>query len=768
MPEWELARFVERMFRRHNARLLQLLTEHHANWNEADDEDSGPGYFRPGGVVARLASKSMDGTGIFVYAAHPSQADDEDEEGNYSGPRWYVSCMEAAMKHYKPLGVAPLPPNSLRDILWPDKEDQCRPWLTEAGWTIVPDGSDPQVLHADICSPDGENLREHGRGRYQHFAWKLQPSEICTTQVVSGAFTEGEVAWCHYDACTRAQGRAFIFDSEMLHRGGPTAAGSGLSSTLTLQVCSGSGWPHLRDKVDSGLMWYTQPLGWTVGDAVDAWVDDSWCPAFVESRSRGGLYNVKLEGRQHRVQGVKDAELRHRQGCIDAVVKHAFAVGSAVEAKFEGAWYAAKVTRLNADGTYRVKWQQDRTCTDGLPASAVRRCKRKHLDASGTALLVADLSSSSESPCKRQCMTSQGGGGVEAIESAESLAAQRTLLRSQGWIELASGLPKSWNWPVFEFVEACHDLFNDLVISELASLCAVWAPCGDSVGRYGAFAAAKVSERLRPYGIAVYSPGESQDELSPHQSTGPRWYISVTAKALECFGVAPPLPAALHHTIQSPAAASAAAGEFRARGLGWTLAPPGSDPQGMHADIWGVGKHEQTDETRWPHILWKRKPAQFCTTQIVPGGFTQGAISEDSFSRIKQVRAPAIVVDSEVLHRGAPTPPVATDSCASLGWVSTLSIELCSPIGWQAWEEFSTGGTTKDPSCPLDWTMLRIENRTISPGSPGECMAASPNALTWLAALHTATAPVLPTPFWAVEGGKERLRREQKLWELAV
>jgi len=760
MPEWELRRFVERMFRRHNGRLIQLLTEQKANWSKTDDAESGPGCYRPGGLVARLASQSMDATGIFVYAAHPSQAEDEEDGDHFSGPRWYVSCMEAAMRHYKPLGVAPLPPNNLRDILWPNKEDQCRPWLTEAGWTIVPDGSDPQVLHADICSPDGYNLREHNRGRYQHFAWKLRPSELCTTQVVSGAFTEGEVAWAHYKQCTIAQGRAFIFDSEMLHRGGPTAPGCGLSSTLTLQICSGSGWPHLKDKVDSGLMWYTQPLGWAVGDAVDAWVDDSWCPAFVESRPKRGLYNVKLEGKEHRVQGMKDAELRHRQGCADAVVNHVFAVGSAVDAQFEGAWCAAKVTKLNADGTYRVTWQEDRTCTDGLPASAVRRRKRKRLDASSI------ISTVSNDRCKRRCITSEGIGCADAVESVERLAVQRTLLRSQGWIELASGLPKSWSWPVFEFVEACHDMFNDLVISELDSLRHVWVPCENSLSRYGAFAAAKVSERLCPYGIAVYSPGESQEECSPYQSTGPRWYVSVTAKALECFGVAPPLPAALRHTILSPSAASE--GEFRARGLGWALAPPGSDPQAIHADIWGIGKHEKTDETRWPHILWKRSASQFCTTQIVPGGFTLGAISEDSFSSIRQVRAPAIVVDSEVLHRGARTPPVGADSCAPLGWVSTLSIELCSPSGWQAWEEFSTGGTTKDPTCSLDWTMLRINTKPAPLQAPGECMAASPDALKSLAALHTAVAPILPTPFWVAEGGKERLCTEQKRWEHAM
>jgi len=379
MPEWEIARFIKRMHKRHNARLIKLLAEQHANWSKADDEGSGPGCFRPGGLAARLASQGVEGTGIFVYAAHPSQAQDEEDDENYSGPRWYVSCMEAAMWHYKPLGVAPLPPNSLRDILWPDREDQCRPWLTEAGWTIVPESSDPQVLHADICSY-GEHSRTYNRGRYHHFCWKLQPSETCTTQVVSGAFTEGGTEWEHYERCSKAQGRALIFDSEMLHRGGPTAPGSGLSSTLTLQVCSGSGWPHLKETSNSDLMWYTQPLGWAVGDAVDAWVDDSWCPAFVVSRPKRGLYSIKLDGRQHTVQGVKDAELRQRQVHGHSAVKHAFIVGSAIEALFEDAWYAAKVARLNLDGTYRVTWRQDRTFTDGLPASAVRTRKRKSLD----------------------------------------------------------------------------------------------------------------------------------------------------------------------------------------------------------------------------------------------------------------------------------------------------------------------------------------------------------------------------------------------------
>lgn len=70
------------------------------------------------------------------------------------------------------------------------------------------------------------------------------------------------------------------------------------------------------------------------------------------------------------------------------------------------------------------------------------------------------------------------------------------------------------------------------------------------------------------------------------------------------------------------------------------------------------------------------------------------------------LQAPAALFDSEILHRGAPTPPLAAADGVSArdgvvaplgaGWVSSCSVELCSAAGWEAWL-VGTGGTTADP-----------------------------------------------------------------------
>ena len=85
-----------------------------------------------------------------------------------------------------------------------------------------------------------------------------------------------------------------------------------------------------------------------------------------------------------------------------------------------------------------------------------------------------------------------------------------------------------------------------------------------------------------------------------------------------------------------------------------------------------------------------------CSTQLVPGGFTEGQIREEHYAQLRQVRAPAALFDSEILHRGAATPPLAETLEGPLGaplgagWVrtrgsrayyyplvSSCSVELC-------------------------------------------------------------------------------------------
>ena len=176
MPDWELRRVVERLHSRYHRRIVRALEARRAQWLEGDpDGQEGAHAYRPGALVARHVNSRLRGTGLFVYAAHPSQADDAEDDWEYAGPRWYVTCMEAVLRRYKARGVAPPPPTELQEVLWPRAPDRTRPWLTEMGWTVVPEGSPPQVMHADICSKSGWYPRKQGIGRYQHFVWKLDP-----------------------------------------------------------------------------------------------------------------------------------------------------------------------------------------------------------------------------------------------------------------------------------------------------------------------------------------------------------------------------------------------------------------------------------------------------------------------------------------------------------------------------------------------------------------------------------------------------------------
>jgi len=759
LRNWEPGLFVERLYRRYHKRIIAILEKHRDDWLEPDDDEEGrkgPGADRPGGLVARLATEGMHGTGVFVYAAHPSQSDDSEEKYDYSGPRWYVTVTEALLKHYRYTKVAPPPPEELQSLLWPNADDQNRPWLTELGWTIVPEDSHPQVMHADICAPDAPNPRKPGQGRYHHFAWKLEEEQLCTTNVVPGAFTEGKTDWEHYapERWKIASGRAIAFDSEMLHRGNPTKPGVGWSSTLTLQVCSGTGYDALVERVSEEMMYYTQRLGWASGDAIEACVNGTWHRAFISKRFKSGQYDVTVEDSGNTVEGLTDSQIRYRSKCDGADFRREFPVGALVDVLTEGKWCAAKVARCNLDGTYRVIWRKEHTFTDGVEGSALRLWR---------------FPSPEKSPEKRRPSKRDSGGtrvDAQVLDDASppikkrrkerndvSISDMRCTLFDRGYVELSGGLPLSWRWEVFDFVEKYYDMFNDCVIRELDSLRDFWEPCEDSNQRHGAFAAEKATQRLKAHGIAIYSPGPSQETKDPYRMSGPRWYVSVTAAALKHFGVAPAPPEDLFELICNHPQDSE--GTLRARGLGWALAPPGSDPQALHADIWGHSAHARVDRCRWPHILWKRNRSQLCTTQIVPGGFTSGAVYSHHYDSIEQVRAPAIVVDSECLHRGAPVAQMPADTKVPAGWASSLSLELCTPSGWAAWEDFGTGGTEKDPNSTLDWRMLKFAQQDKSSVKYVNQMGDG-----------TTIPVVLPEAPWMNARGKQKLRAEQRQWEL--
>lgn len=497
MPEWELCRFVERLHKRYYAQITKILEESRDDWNMGDDSNGLPNGERPGSLVAQKINEAFKGAGIFVYAAHPSQEDEAEDTYDYSGPRWYVSVMEAVMKRFEAKGVVPHPPEELRVVVWPRVEDRIQPWLTEIGWTIVPEDSASQVMHADICCSEASNPRTPGQARYLHFAWKTEEGQVCTTNIVPGAFTEGCSDWSHYNSWKKLKAPAIIFDSEVLHRGDCTSPGVGWSSTFTLQICSGTGWHALPERVAENMLWYTQPFGWSEGDAVDVLVDGEWCPAIVLSRSESGIYIVQQEGSDLIAECVEDSNLRDRQSCAIMPLDHdGWVVGQRVESLFGGQWYPAKVEKRNGDGSYRVVWMTERTFTDGVS----RECLRPmgglptHCAAQQKGILedvviaTSTMRGDSDEHKKEFCLTKE-------IYSE---------LLSAGYFEMPGGLPESWReWEMFKFVELYHDSFYEVIIRELENLRDVWEPCEGSHQRYGAFAAAKVSELLKSHGIVL-------------------------------------------------------------------------------------------------------------------------------------------------------------------------------------------------------------------------------------------------------------------------
>ncbi|CAE8673485.1 unnamed protein product, partial [Polarella glacialis] len=114
--------------------------------------------------------------------------------------------------------------------------------------------------------------------------------------------------------------------------------------------------------------------------------------------------------------------------------------------------------------------------------------------------------------------------------------------------------------------------------------------------------------------------------------------------------------------------------------IGWTVTPPGSSAQTVHADIlcWqSKDAHPRKQGLgRFHHILWKPDRKSLCTTKIVPKAFTEGCVQDFHYDKLSQVSSNSIIIDSEVLHCG---------NSAPIGsWVSTCTIQVSSESGWKA------------------------------------------------------------------------------------
>lgn len=269
---------------------------------------------------------------------------------------------------------------------------------------------------------------------------------------------------------------------------------------------------------------------------------------------------------------------------------------------------------------------------------------------------------------------------VEKKEQLLSPPAICELLVSRGYVKFPHGMP--WAWELVGFVEEMHAKYHKEVETRLESLRDQWAQGGCYDSRLGSAAAERVTEEMEAVGVAVYSPPASEDEAEPWECTGPRFYVSVTGAAWKRWPNGAPAPAEEWAKTLWPHDSDGTlvdgAWPNLIRGLGWALAPPRSDPQSLHADIWG--DRPRPGRVRFHHILWKRLPGVCCTTEIVPGGFTDGQTDWRHYEQLARASAPCLLYDNEVLHRGAAN--------QSENWVSTCSIELCTRTGYtQVWKD---------------------------------------------------------------------------------
>jgi len=269
-------------------------------------------------------------------------------------------------------------------------------------------------------------------------------------------------------------------------------------------------------------------------------------------------------------------------------------------------------------------------------------------------------------------------------------------LRTRGFAEFPGGVP--WAWELFAFVDQMHAQYHKQVESRLENLQTQWKEEGGCVCRPGATAAEQVTKEMEAFGVAVYTPPPSQQDGPPWACTGPRFYVSVTAAAWKRWPEGAPAPSEeLAKVLWPDKEDGARVGDEwpnLIRGLGWALAPPLSDAQTLHADI--CSEKRRRERVRFHHILWKRLPGQCCTTQLIPGGFTNGQVAAQHYVKLKDASAPCLLYDNEMLHRGAAN---SKDS-----WVSTCSIELCTRTGN---DEVWKGGSEDDGTykmLPICWS----------------------------------------------------------------
>ena len=359
------------------------------------------------------------------------------------------------------------------------------------------------------------------------------------------------------------------------------------------------------------------------------------------------------------------------------------------------------------------------------------------------------------------------------------------LLHNRGWVALHNGLPA---WDVLQFAAEHHACWNDRVITELEALRPRWDEGDESSlhggDRPGTVAAELATKRLQAQGapgLFITAVHPCVSDAPPWQNTGPRFYVSIIPVAMAAMrdaaaggtgaaaagasscrigtadGCAVRPPAGLSALLW-PAASDGAAPWITE--LGWTLVAPASDPQQMHADIVSEFDDEFARKDgvgRFHHIAWKPCGKRAATTHVADGAFTDGVIRDEHYDQLRAVHAredrdgrprdpqaatmaaAAIVIDSEVLHCGARTPPRADGT-----WSSTCTAQICSTSGWPAlWSGGRVGEDLMKLTIPIAPVAVEQEEEEGGYSSPATPPTAPPTTGTMSAAVQGTDEPAV-------------------------
>ena len=125
-PEWEVFTLVEAAHAKHSDQIIKLLQELSHLELEGDLENSVHGGNRAGALVASMVTKKIKDDGLLVTATHPAIHEDTWEA---CGARYYVSLMPEMAQRFRE--GAPVPPESIAQLLWPESADRIAPHITE-------------------------------------------------------------------------------------------------------------------------------------------------------------------------------------------------------------------------------------------------------------------------------------------------------------------------------------------------------------------------------------------------------------------------------------------------------------------------------------------------------------------------------------------------------------------------------------------------------------------------------------------------------------